>query len=333
MGVALRDIIKDYRQETDLEEMRGVVAVDAFNALYQFLSIIRQPDGTPLMDRDGRVTSHLSGLFFRNVNFLEKGVRPVYVFDGAPPELKSTTVEKRREVRDAAGEAWKEALARGDREEAYKQARASAKIDEAMISSAKRLLSLMGIPCVQAPSEGEAQAAFMAQRGDVNAAASQDYDSLLFGAPHLVRNLTVSGKRKMRGRTVTVRPETYDLQSVLEGLSVTREGLVEIGILVGTDFNPGIRGIGPKTALKIVQKGKFVGTIREKAPEFDPEPIRNFFLDPPVTEDYRLSWESPAPDGVVEMLCEEYAFSEARVESALERLGMKAGQKTLDAWF
>ncbi|QYZ78532.1 flap endonuclease-1 [Methanofollis formosanus] len=333
MGVALRDIIKDYRQETDLEEMRGVVAVDAFNALYQFLSIIRQPDGTPLMDRDGRVTSHLSGLFFRNVNFLEKGVRPVYVFDGAPPELKSTTIEKRREVRDAAGEAWKEALARGDQEEAYKQARASAKIDAAMISSAKRLLALMGIPCVQAPSEGEAQAAFMAQRGDVGAAASQDYDALLFGAPHLVRNLTISGKRKMRGRTVTVRPETYDLQSVLDGLSITREGLVEIGILVGTDFNPGIRGVGAKTALKIVQKGMFAETISEKAPEFDPGPIRRFFLDPPVTEDYRLTWESPARDGIVEMLCEEYAFSEGRVESALERLGMKTGQKTLDAWF
>lgn len=333
MGVALRDIIKDYREETDLEEMRGVVAVDAFNALYQFLSIIRQPDGTPLMDREGRVTSHLSGLFFRNVNFLEKGLRPVYVFDGAPPELKSTTIEKRREVRDAAGEAWKEALARGDQEEAYKQARASSRIDPGMITSAKRLLSLMGIPCVQAPSEGEAQAAFMAGKGDVTAVASQDYDALLFGAPQLVRNLTISGRRKMRGRTVTVRPERIDLHRVLEGLAITREDLVEIGILVGTDFNSGIRGIGAKTALKIVQKGKFAETVQEKAPEFDPTPIRNFFLDPPVTEDYHLSWESPAHDGVVEMLCEEYAFSEGRVESALERLGMKAGQKTLDAWF
>lgn len=333
MGVALRDILGEFCQEMELDEVRGAVGIDAFNALYQFLTIIRQPDGTPLMDAQGRVTSHLSGLFFRNINFLEKGIRPVYIFDGVPPDLKSTTVEKRREVREAAGVRWQEALAAGDTEEAYKQARASTRIDDAMIASSQRLLDLMGIPWVQAPSEGEAQAAYMARKGDVSSAASQDYDSLLFGAPRLLRNLTISGKRKMRGRQVTVRPESLSLAAVLDGLGLTREELVEVGVLVGTDFNPGVRGVGAKTALKIVKKGGFAGTIREKAPDFDPEPVLSFFLDPPTTDDYRLAWKNPDREGIVAMLCGEYSFSEERVGTALDRLGKTAGQKTLDAWF
>jgi len=333
MGVALRDILGEYREEVELENLRGTIAVDAFNALYQFLTIIRQPDGTPLMDGEGRVTSHLSGIFFRNINFLEKGIRPAYIFDGAPPDLKTETVAKRREVRDAAGERWKEAIERGDTAEAYKQARASARIDDATIASSKRLLDLMGIPWMVAPSEGEAQAAFMARQGDVGAAASQDYDALLFGAPCLVRNLTVSGKRKVRGRAVTVRPERIDLSAVLAGLGISREELVEVGILTGTDFNPGIRGIGAKTALKIVKGAKFQETIRDKAPEFDPEPVRAFFLNPPVTADYRLDWKKPDRNGIIAMLCNEYAFSEGRVDTGLQKIGTKAGQKTLGDWF
>ncbi|TAJ44521.1 flap endonuclease-1 [Methanofollis fontis] len=333
MGVALRDILEDYRQDVDPGTLRGAIAVDAFNALYQFLTIIRQPDGTPLMDGEGRITSHLSGLFFRNINFLESGMRPVYVFDGAPPDLKAETVAKRREVRDAAGERWKEALVRGDTEEAYRQARQSARIDDAIIASSERLLDLMGIPWCVAPSEGEAQAAYMAMQGDVSAAASQDYDALLFGAPSLVRNLTVSGKRRFRGRTVVVRPERIELAAVLNGLSLDREQLVEIAILVGTDFNPGIRGVGAKTALKIVGKGEFEKVLEEKAPEFDPEPVRSFFLNPPVSTDYRLEWGEADREGIIGMLCDEYAFSTGRVEAALEKIGVRSGQRTLDAWF
>ncbi len=333
MGVALREILGEYREEVELEELRGTIAVDAFNALYQFLTIIRQPDGTPLMDKDGRVTSHLSGIFFRNLNFLEKGIRPAYIFDGAPPDLKTETVARRRGVREAAGERWKEAVERGDIEEAYKQARASTRIDDAMIASSKRLLDLMGIPWMVAPSEGEAQAAFMARQGDVGAAASQDYDALLFGAPRLVRNLTVSGKRKVRGRSVTVRPERIDLAAVLAGLGLSREELVEIGILIGTDFNPGIRGVGAKTALKIVRGGKFQETVQEKAPDFDSGPVKEFFLNPPVTGDYRLEWREPDRDGIVTMLCGEYAFSEGRIDAGLQKIGAKAGQRTLGDWF
>jgi len=333
VGVAIRDILADFKSTVEWESLAGVAAVDAHNALYQFLSIIRQPDGTPLMDREGRVTSHLSGLFFRTVNFIEKGIRPVYIFDGPPPAFKTATILQRRETRRAAGEKWQEALKVGDLEEAYKQARSSSRVDDAVIASAKSLLALMGIPIVDAPSEGEAQAAFMAARGDVAYPVSQDYDSLLFGAPVLVRNLTVSGKRKFRNRTLTIRPERIVLKDVLEGLEISREQLVEIGILIGTDFNEGIRGVGPRTALKLVQQDAFDVTVEEKMAGFDPEPVRDFFLHPPVTGRYDLAWASPDGGGILELLCEGYDFSPERVSGSLEKIMKTSGQKTLDQWF
>jgi flap endonuclease-1 len=333
MGVAIRDVILEYRQTVGWDMLAGDVAIDAHNALYQFLSIIRQPDGTPLMDREGRVTSHLSGLFFRTLNFLEKGIRPVYIFDGTPPSFKSETVERRRAARREAGERWMEALRVGDTEEAYKQARSSSRVDAGVIGSSQELLGYMGIPFVNAPSEGEAQAAYMVAQGDVRYAVSQDYDSLLFGTPLLVRNLTISGKRKVRGRTITLVPERITLQDVLTGLGIGREELIEIGILIGTDFNAGIRGVGAKTALKIVKNKGFTAKIQEKIPGFDPDPIKEFFLDPPTTTDYRLSWHPPDEAKLTEMLCEGYDFSAERVGSALEKVAKKSGQKTLDQWF
>ena len=333
MGVAIRDILADCKETSTWDDLSGIAAVDAHNALYQFLSIIRQPDGTPLMDGAGRITSHLSGILFRTANFLEKGIKPVFVFDGKPPEFKQETIRERRLVRTRADEAWKAALREGDIEEAYKQASASARVDSHTLTSSHELLDLLGIPWVQAPSEGEAQAAHMARSGSVTYAASQDYDSPLFGSPVLGRNLTVSGRRKSRGRTITVNPERIVLSSLLDCLGVTREQLVEIGILVGTDFNPGIRGVGGKTALKVVRSGEFESLIAEKQPDFDPGPIREFFQNPPVTDDYTLEWRTPDVDGVVEMLCGRYDFSEERVRSALAKVSTKATQKTLDAWF
>jgi len=333
MGVALRDILADYKTPVTWEGLSGVAAVDANNALYQFLTIIRQPDGTPLMDAKGRVTSHLSGILFRMVNFLEKGIKPVFVFDGKPPELKQETNAERKRLRDEAGEKYREAVERGDDEEAYKQARSATRVDETIISTSKQLLDLLGIPYVQAPSEGEAQAAFMVQRGDARFAVSQDYDTLLFGAPLLMRNLTVSGKRKIRGRVVTVNPERLALAEVLTGLSLSREQLVEVGILVGTDFNPGAAGIGAKTALKIVRNGEFAKKLAEKCPGFDPAPVADFFLRPPVTTEYSLAWGHPGVEGIKKMLCDGYDFAPERVDAALERYTTKAGQKTLESFF
>ena len=333
MGVAFRDILTEYKDPVGWETLPGVAAVDAHNALYQFLSIIRQPDGTPLMDQEGRITSHLSGILFRTANFLEKGIRTVWVFDGTPPDFKQQTIEVRRAIRDQAGEKWQDALARGDIAEAYKQARSSSRIDEDVIKTSRELLALLGLPCIQAPSEGEAQAAHLVGKGDARYVVSQDYDTLLFGAPVLVRNLTVSGKRKVRGRTISVFPEKILLSEVLKGLSLTREDLVRIAILVGTDFNSGIRGVGAKTALKMVQKGEFERTMTENLPDTEWEPIMEFFMNPPVTENYSLQWNSPDGEGIVRMLCDRYDFSPERIQKALDGMGAKSGQKTLDSWF
>jgi flap endonuclease-1 len=333
MGVALRDIIADYKTPVEWESLGGVAAVDANNTLYQFLTIIRQPDGTPLMDRNGRVTSHLSGILFRISNFLGKGIKPVFVFDGVPTDLKQATINARRKVRDTAGERWMEALQRGDEAEAYKQARSSTRVDATILATSKELLRLMGIPVIQAPGEGEAQAAYMVAKGDARYAVSQDYDTLLFGSPTLARNLTITGKRKIRGRTITVNLERIVLADVLSGLHISREQLIQIGILVGTDFNAGVHGVGPKTGLKLVQKGEFEAKLKESQPDFDPVPVIDLFLHPPVTSDYTLSWNHPDSEGIKKMLCDGYDFSEDRVNKALEAYAVKAGQKTLEGWF
>jgi flap endonuclease-1 len=333
MGVVLRDIIAEYKTPVTWEALPGIAAIDANNALYQFLTIIRQPDGTPLMDHKGRVTSHLSGILFRMASFMEKGIKPVFVFDGKPTALKQATIDERRKLRDTAGEKWKEAVERGDEEEAYKQARSATRVDATIIETSKELLRLMGIPVVQAPGEGEAQASHMVAKGDARYVVSQDYDTLLFGAPTLVRNLTVSGKRKVRGRQITVAPERIILAETLAGLHLTREQLIEIGILVGTDFNPGVAGVGAKTGLKIVQKGEFFQKLKDKQPDFDPAPVMEMFLHPPVTDEYSLADGHPDPEGIRKMLCDGYDFSEDRINKAMEGFTVKAGQKTLESWF
>jgi flap endonuclease-1 len=191
----------------------------------------------------------------------------------------------------------------------------------------------MGIPIVQAPGEGEAQASYMAIKGDARYVVSQDYDTLLFGAPMLIRNLTVSGKRKIRGRQITVSPERIVLADFLGGLQISREQLIQIGILVGTDFNAGVEGVGAKTALKLVLKGEFESKLKEKMPDFDPAPVIDMFLHPPVTDDYVLAAGHPDPEGIRKMLCDGFDFSEERVNKAMEGFSVKAGQKTLESWF
>ncbi|MEM3621400.1 MAG: flap endonuclease-1 [Candidatus Methanomethyliaceae archaeon] len=344
MGVNLKGLVT--AQTIILEEMRGrVLAVDGYNALYQFLSIIRQPDGTPLMDSSGRVTSHLSGVFYRTVNLLEAGIKPVYVFDGKPPELKLREIERRAEIKEKAQEEYKAALERGDIEGARKAAQATSRLTGEMVAQTKDLLEAMGVPWVQAPSEGEAQAAFMTRRGDAWATVSQDYDSLLFGAPRLVRNLTISGRRKLPNKPVyiDVEPEVIRLDDVLRNLNITREQLIDIGIMLGTDFNPdGFKGIGPKKAIKIIQEyGSLKAAIEKGALEADPhidvETIKDIFLNPKTTGEYRLEWGELDSDRIKKILCDNHDFSLERVEVALQRVKKTKKeterQSSLERWF
>ena len=349
MGVNLKDLIPDDVKTIidDLRSLRGkVISIDAYNALYQFLTAIRQPDGTPLMDSRGRITSHLNGLFYRTINFVEAGIKLVYVFDGQPPEIKYMEIERRRKIKEEAVKKYEEALKKGDLEAAKRYAQMSARLTEDMVADAKKLLDAMGIPWVQAPAEGEAQAAYMTAKGDCWATGSQDYDSLLFGSPRLIRNLTISGRRKLPRKDIyiEIKPEVIELAKLLKKLSLTREQLIAIGILVGTDYNPdGVKGIGPKKALQLVRTYRDIDKLFKAIPrrEFPVEPLKIFeyFMNPPHTDDYKLEWREPDEKAVIEILVEEHDFSIQRVKNALERYKkayrehIKGVQKGLDLWF
>jgi len=340
LGVDLAEVVPE--KTVALDELSGrILAVDAYNTLYQFLAIIRQPDGTPLKDHTGKVTSHLSGLLYRSSNLIEKGIKLAFVFDGTPPELKETEIQRRREVKVEAIIRYERALREGRIEEARTYAQATSQLKDVMVDDSKRLLDAMGIAWVQAPSEGEAQAAYMAAKGDVWAVASQDYDSLLFGAPRTVKNLTISGRRKLprRDAYVEVEPKLVVLDEVLKGLSLTREQLVDVGILVGTDFNPdGVKGVGPKTAVKLIHEFGNLENVLEHNPEIHIHPsldsIREIFLHPNVTSEYNLSWSKPDEEKVVRFLCRERDFSEDRVRKALARMAAQQERPSkLDAYF
>ncbi|KXB08054.1 endonuclease [candidate division MSBL1 archaeon SCGC-AAA382N08] len=341
MGVKIKEILPF--REVELDHFHGrEIAIDAMNTLYQFLSTIRQYDGTPLKDSEGRVTSHLSGLFYRTSNLVEIGIKPLFVFDGEPPKLKSKTIENRRQIRAEAEKARKKALEKGKKEEARKYAQRSASLSSEMIGQSKTLLSAMGIPWVQAPGEGEAQASRIIQNGDAWGTGSQDFDSLLYGSPVLVRNLTITGKRKLPGKDKykQISPEVFEIEKIFEKHDIDRKKLIAIGILVGTDYNEGIKGIGPNKALKRVKEDGDIEEIIESADkvdvmEVDPLEIEKLFLEPDVTDDYSIKWAPPNPEEIKRFLCEKHDFSESRVETGIERLEKGVGeraQESLEKW-
>jgi len=340
MGVKISDIVP--RREVSAEDFRGkTLAVDALNTLYQFLSIIRQYDGTPLKDEKGDVTSHLSGIFYRSLNLMQAGVNLVYVFDGKPPEFKAATNSVRRKARADAKRKWDEARDEGRVSDARKYAQASVEITDEMIRESKELLCALGIPVVEAPSEGEAQAAYMAREGRVYAVASSDYDTLLFGAPRLVRNLNVSGKRKVAGANVyrEVKPEMIELSVVLDVLKLKREQLVNLGILIGTDYNPGgIKGVGPKNALKLVLKYPELSELERNVEwgfDVSMREIHEFFMRPPVVSDCDVAQGDADREKIREIMCVRHGFSSERVDSMFRKLDDICEQKkqtTLGRW-
>ena len=340
MGVNFKDIIP--KAPVKLEDLSGkVIAIDAYNTIYQFLSIIRQPDGTPLKNSSGQITSHLSGLFYRTSNLVEMGLKPIYVFDGKPPVLKSEEIERRHQVKVGAIASYAKAAASGDTEKMRMYAQVATTMKDYMVPDSKKVLELMGLPWIQAPSEGEAQAAHMTKKGDADYCASQDYDSLLFGAPKLLRNVTISGRRR-RGRVfVEIVPEIIELSKTLSECEVTYEQLIDVGILIGTDFNDSVKGIGPKTALKLIkQYGNLESAVQhiENVTFADKiGQIRKIFLHPQVTDDYNVEWREPDEKGLMDFLCREKEFSEDRIKKSLERMtaGSKKekGKVSLEKWF
>ncbi len=342
MGVNLSGLIEP--KTVELSELNGkTVAIDAYNTIYQFLSIIRQPDGHPLTDTKGNVTSHLSGLLYRTANLIEAGIEPSFIFDGKPHELKAGTLSKRRERREEAEKEWQKAVDEGDMKKAFSKAQQTSRMTDEIKQSSIDLLELMGLPVVMAPSDGEAQAAYMCSKGDVWASASQDFDSLLFGAPRLLRNVTITGRRKVPGKDLyrDVKTEVIDSKEFLEELGIDRSQLVDVCILMGTDFNGGISGIGPKKGLKLIRDhGDIEGALKHlniEIPEY--QEIRDIFLNGMYNNNYTVKYKEIDKQGVIDLMT-GFDFSENRVTSALDKIEdarkankAKKQQRSLDAWF
>ncbi len=340
MGLNLKSLV--VREKTKLESFSNkVIAIDAYNAIYQFLAIIRGPDGMQLSDSEGRITSHLSGLLYRNINFLSLGIKPVYVFDGKPPSLKTAEIERRKQIKKDATVKYEKAIAEGNLEDARKYAQQTTSMKDGMVDDSKTLLKFFGIPFIDAPSEGESTAAHLTNTGQAFASASQDFDSVLFGAKRLVRNFTNSGRRKIPNRNtyIDIEPEVIETQKTLEMLGLTREELVDVGILIGTDFNPdGFERVGPKTALKMIKQHKRledIPQIQEQLKEIDFNQIRKIFLEPNVAKVDEIIFDKVDYEGITNYLVRERSFSEDRVQSSLNRLKKAIEKKShnLDQWF
>ncbi len=302
------------------------------------------------MDSKNRVTSHLSGLFYRTLNLIENNIQPVYVFDGIPSILKQRTISARIKKREEALEAWNKAKEEGMIDNARAYAVASTRINKEIVESSKELLGYMGIPFIQAPGEGEAQSAVMTKTGVAYVSASQDYDSFLFGAVNVIRNLTISGRRKLPRKNVfiNVEPELSRTEDLLKKLEINQLQLIMLGALVGTDFNTGIEKVGPKTALKLVKENptpqKIESIVKEKYKiEFDVplEEIINVFKKPDVKEitqnefDELVKKAKPQEEKLLKFLSDEHEFSQERISSGIKKLLESrnlGNQKGINSW-
>jgi flap endonuclease-1 len=328
MGVAFKDLING--KEISLDDLSGrKLVIDAHNNIYQYLTTIRQRDGTPLMDSKGRVTSHLVGIFNRTTRFMQHDILPAFVFDGKAPDLKTKERERRKSLKITAQKKYEEAKEKEDAEEMKKYASRTSRLTSDMIEESKKVIEALGLPIIQAPSEGEAQAAHIVKKGDAFATVSQDFDTLLYGTQNLVRNLSIAGKRKKANSAIyqTINPEIIDLGKTLNDLGIDNNQLIALAMLIGTDYNiEGIKGIGPKNALKLVTKhgSDFDSLFKEvkwdETYDFPWTDVYYLFKKMPVIDDYNLEWKDPDWEKLNKLLVDEHEFSQIRVNSAKEKL-------------
>ncbi len=341
MGVAFTGLFDP--EEANLDRFQGkTIAVDAMNMLYQFLTTIRQQDGTPLKDSKGNVTSHLTGLFSRCSRLLQKGIKLVFVFDGKMPKLKAEERARREELKLKAIASFKEAEAAGDVSNMRKYASRSTRMTPQIVDESKELLNAMGIPTIDAPSEGEAQAAYMVNKGECDYVASQDFDCLIYGAKRMVRNLSLSNKRKKINALTykIITPEIFKLDSVLRTLGLNLAQLRSLAILVGTDYNVGgVKGLGPKKGLLMVKEypkpeDLFSQITWESSSSW--KEVYDLISAIPTTDDYSLSWSPVNNDKVIKILVEDHDFSKDRILTTLENIEQarsKSMQTNLGSYF
>src|SRR3989344_867049 len=336
MGVKLTSIIQ--RQQITFDHLKNKkVMIDAYNTFYQFLSSIRQPDGTPLMDSHGNITSLYQGIFARITNLMEKKILISFCFDGKPPILKTKTIEEREFRKQQAEKKMEKARKEEDIDLMLRYSKQTVRLTQQMIDEAKDLISALGLPIIQAVSEADAQISYCCKKGDVWAAASSDMDCLLYGTPRLLTNMTVSQKRRLpSGMTVKINPELINLEDNIKELNITQEQLILIGVLVGTDYNSGIKGIGPKKAIKLVKENKdYDKLFKNLNADFDWKEIHETFTKMPVIKDYKLKWSDPDIKRIKHILVDKHDFNEERVEKTLDKItniSKTKEQSALDKW-
>ncbi|MBU1974992.1 MAG: flap endonuclease-1 [Nanoarchaeota archaeon] len=341
MGCAITEILK--AEEITLDRLKGkILAVDTMNQLYMFLSSIRGADGSYLADSKGNVTSHLSGLFFRFAKLMGSGLRFAFVFDGKMNELKRKEVERRKNIKIEAQKEFMAAEARQDLEAMKKYAARTTRMTPEMKEEATKLIKLMGMPVIQAPGEGEAQACHLVNKGQAYAVLSQDADALLFGGARVVKNLSITQRRKQTSKLAyqSIMPEIISLKDNLTNLNLSQDELIALGLLVGTDFNVGgIKGLGPKKAMKLIREHKDLNDLFKAAKwkehfDFPWKKVFDLFKNAPMSEDYELDWKEPDCEGIIQLLVDEHEFSRQRVQDVLDNLKKQdSRQKGLGDFF
>lgn len=329
MGVAIGNLLDDVKEQFILTNIykNKSFGFDAYNILYQFLTTIIGIDGNPLKNNQGSVTSHLNGLFYRVLNLLSNDIKIYFVFDGESIDLKQKTLDERRTRKDFAKESFEQAVTQGNLEDMYKFSRRMITIDDEIIKESKQLLSFMGVGVIDAPTEAEAQISYMTKNNLLDYTVSQDFDCLLFGSPNLVRNLTISKKKKIPSKNIyaNVPPEIIYLEKVYDKLNLSREKLINLAILIGTDFNEKIKGIGPKTALKLVREFNNFSEIekylkeKNKKVNFDYKEVYDVFENPIISKKVDLGLPKFNKTKIENMLVDKFDFSYDRVSNVLNK--------------
>lgn len=345
MGIhGLAKVIGDHApsavKENEIKNFFGrKVAIDASMCIYQFLIAVRQEDGNQLTNENGETTSHLMGTFYRTIRLLENGIKPVYVFDGKPPDMKGHELVKRKERRDDAQKELDKATDAGDAENMEKYTRRLVKVTKEHSLECQKLLELMGVPCLVAPCEAEAQCAALVKAGKIYAVGTEDMDALTFGSDVLLRHLTMSEARKMPIKE-------FHYQKILEGMELTNEQFIDLCILLGCDYCDSIKGIGPKKAITLIKEHKTIEAILEnidKEKYIVPEDwpfarARQLFISPEVTDpsEIELEWKEPDEEGIIQYMCNEKGFAEDRMRNGIKKIinsRKKGTQVRLDSFF
>ncbi|QSG05637.1 flap endonuclease-1 [Halapricum desulfuricans] len=323
-NAALRDLA--VLEDVPFADLQGsVVAVDAHNWLYRYLTTtVKWTSEEVYTTSDGEEVANLVGVVQGLPKFFEHDLTPVFVFDGAVTDLKDDEVQQRREQREAAQKRLETAREEGDEIAVARLESRTQRLTETIVETTRELLELLDVPIVDAPAEGEAQAAVMARRGDVDYVGTEDYDALLFGAPLTLRQLTSKGD-----------PELMDLDATLDAHDITWEQLIDVAILCGTDFNEGVSGYGPKTSVKAIREhGDLWGVIEAEGIRIEnADRIRQLFRDPPVVETPALDLDiSPDVDAAREYVTGTWEVAPDEVERGFERIADSQVQTGLDRW-